>query len=245
MAGLQLSASRIWCGDCNTNGMPQKPEVELIAQSKQGDQTSLSELFGRHYPSSLRLASRILRSREEAQDAVQTAYFSAFRHLHSFRGEASFKTWINRIVVNRCLMQLRESGRQVSWVCLEDLQGELASPAPTPEKAAWFLEIASAFTHAASKLPKHLREVYTLHSVSGLSLREVATALGLTLSAARMRLFRANAGVRLHLQLMWPGAFTRGTAARPIHGEAGRAVNSRSLCADRSAVVDNRQAHLA
>jgi RNA polymerase sigma-70 factor (ECF subfamily) len=216
--------------------MNAQPEVELIAQGKQGDQTALSELFGRHYASSLRVARRILRSWDEAQDAVQTAYFSAFQHLNGFREDASFKTWISRIVVNCCLMQLRERGRRNSWVRFEDLGGglgseSLASPAPTPEKATWYVEIGSAFTDAASKLPKHLREVYTLHSVSGLSAQEVATALGITLSAAKMRLFRANAGVRLQLQANVAGAFSRGAATRPMLGGATpRRQTQRALC---------------
>ena len=205
--------------------MDQIPDAELIARGRKGDQTAISELFGRHYASSLHLARRILRSLDEAEDVIQTAYLSAFQHFSSFRGDASFKTWINRIVVNGSLMQLRDRVRRAGWVAIEDLPGglgsdRLASSAPTPEKAAWFLQITSAFTDAALTLPKHLREVYTLHSVSDLSVKEAATALGLTLSAAKMRLFRANAGVRLHLQVMWSGAFVGGAAARPTRAGA-------------------------
>jgi RNA polymerase sigma-70 factor, ECF subfamily len=150
----------------------QIPEAQLIAQGEQGDQTTISDLFGLHYASSLGLATPNSALVDEAQDVVQTAYCSAFQHLSSFRGEASFKTWINRIVVNCCLMQLRRRRRRVGWVSLEDLRGglgsdRLASPAPTPEKAAWFLGITSAFTDATSKLPKQLCEVYTLHSICG------------------------------------------------------------------------------
>jgi len=187
--------------------MQEKLDLELITHGNGGDRDAVAELFGRYYSSSLRLARGILRSEEDSQDAVQVAYSSAFQHLHSFRGDASFKTWITRIVVNCCLMQLRERRRHVACVYLDDLQGGrgadiLASSAPTPEKSTWRHEITSAISHAISKLPKPQREVYAL-SASGLAVREIAAKLGLTVPAAKTRLFRARAGVRLHLKPVW------------------------------------------
>jgi RNA polymerase sigma-70 factor (ECF subfamily) len=203
--------------------MQEKTELELIADGREGDEAAIAELFRRHYASSLRLARTILRCEDESQDAVQVAYFSAFRHLDRFRGDASFKTWITRIVVNSCLIRLREPRRQFTWVHLEDL-GErgsdmLTSPAPTPEKSTWCSEITSAFSDAVSRLPKQLREVYTLYSVSGLSILEVATALGLTVSAAKARLFRARAGLRWRLQPVW-SAMNSGAARMPARQRA-------------------------
>jgi RNA polymerase sigma-70 factor, ECF subfamily len=184
--------------------MLQKPEVELIAQGKCGDRSAISELFSRHYPSSLRVARRIL-PWDESQDAVQAAYCAAFQHFDSFRGDASFKTWINRIVVNCCLGQLRAPERRISWVLHGDFQDGsgldvLASSGPSPEQATWLAEIASACADAISKLPQHLSEVWKLHSLSGVSIQEAATTLGLTLPTAKMRLFRARAKMRLHLR---------------------------------------------
>jgi RNA polymerase sigma-70 factor (ECF subfamily) len=189
-------------------------EVALIAHSKQGDQLAIAELVGRHYPASLQLARGFLRHTEDAQDAVQAAYFLAFRRLEHFRGEASFKTWITRIVVNCCLLQLREARRRVTWLRLEDRNGMqgpdmLPSHAPTPEKATWCGEISSALSAAVAKLPRHLREAYTLFEISGLSLREVASTLGLSVSATKTRLFRARAGIRMSLQPVWSGGRCR------------------------------------
>jgi RNA polymerase sigma-70 factor, ECF subfamily len=189
----------------------QQPETELIALSKQGDQAAMAELFGRHYSSSLHLARSILRSEEASEDAVQVAYFSAFRHLHSFRGDASFKTWITRIVVNCCRSQLRELRRQMARFNPEDPSGglgldQIASSAPTPETVVWRQEIHSAFLGAVSRLPKSLRETYELHSISGLSSPEIAATLGLTAPATKTRLFRARARMRMDLSPIWPGA---------------------------------------
>lgn len=191
-------------------GLRMTDEGTLIALSKQGDQRAIAELVGRHYPASLQFARGFLRHTEDAQDAVQTAYFVAFRRLETFRGEASFRTWISRIVVNCCLRKMREAGRK-TWVRLEDCYGRqgqdiLPSRAPTPEKSAWCREIASAFSAALAGLPTHLREAYTLFEISGLSLGEVALTLGLSLSATKTRVFRARAGIRRSLQPVWSGA---------------------------------------
>jgi RNA polymerase sigma-70 factor (ECF subfamily) len=190
--------------------MKNSSEPALIAHGRQGDQDAIAELFRRHYPRSLKLASGILRHHDDAQDAVQSAFFLAFRRIGTFRGDASFKTWITRIVVNCCLLQLRTARNRVTWVQLEDRNGErrpdlFTSQAPTPEKSAWCEEIASAFSGAISRLPKHLREAYILFTLSELSLQEVASSLGLTVSATKTRLFRARAGLRTSLQPFWSG----------------------------------------
>jgi RNA polymerase sigma-70 factor (ECF subfamily) len=181
-------------------------EPELIAAGKRGDKAAITELFERHYPSSLSVARRILRSDEESQDAVQSAYLSAFRHLQSFRGDAAFKTWITRIVTNHCLMRLRQ--HSLRWIDLDTLTANggstrLTSPEPTPEASAFCREIASALADAAASLPKPLLEVFRLYAFSGLSLRQVAAAMGLTLPAAKSRLFRANARMRKRLEPVW------------------------------------------
>lgn len=189
-------------------------ETGLIARSKAGDQDAIAELFRRHYAPCLRLAVGILRHAEDAQDAVQAGFFLAFRRLENFRGDASFKTWITRIVVNCCLLQLRQARKKVTWVRLEDRNGMkgpdlLPSHGPSPETFAWRSEISSAFSAAVARLPEHLREAYTLFAISGLSLREVATTLGLTVSATKTRLFRARAGIRTSLQPVWSSRHAR------------------------------------
>jgi RNA polymerase sigma-70 factor (ECF subfamily) len=184
---------------------------ELI---KSGDHAAIGELFERHYPSSLRVARRILRSEEESEDAVQSAYLSAFCHLDSFRGEAAFKTWISRIVMNHCLMRLRKRWAQIQWIDMDSLltggaSSLLTCPDPNPEKSAFCQEISTAVAEASASLPAQLAEVFQLYAISGLSVKEVARATGLTLSAAKSRLFRARARVRERLCPVWSDARPR------------------------------------
>lgn len=197
--------------------MREKCEPELIAAAKGGDRAAIAELFERHYPSSLGVARRILRSEEESQDAVQSAYLSALRNIHSFRGDAAFETWITRIVTNYCLMRFRQPWVRRQSIGLDALaaKGEslrFASPRPTPEASAFCREIASALSEAAAALPKPLCDVFQLHAISGLSIKQVAETMGLTLPAAKSRLFRANARMRKRLQPVWSNV--RGSSAR-------------------------------
>ena len=199
--------------------MNEKREPELIAACKLGDNAAGTELLGRHYASSFRLARGILRSEEEAQDAVQSAYFSALRDIRSFRGDASFKTWITRIVMNECLARLRERRRRRDWVSLDDRGRSaelnmLACSAPTPEKFTLCQELASALSDAASILPKPLRDVFALCAFSGRSLGEAAEALGITVGATKTRLFRAHARMRSHLRPVWSDASVHGTSRK-------------------------------
>ena len=163
----------------------------------QGD--AINKLFAEHYRACLRTANRILRSKEDSEDAVQTAYCAAFRHFHRFRGESSFKTWITRIVVNCCLMQLRER-RAKPQVALDDVWSTLESHSVTPETLCYLRELQAAHTNAASRLPQNLKDIYAPCLIADIAFPTVAHHLGLTATAAKSRLFRARRKVELALQ---------------------------------------------
>jgi RNA polymerase sigma-70 factor, ECF subfamily len=177
-------------------------EFELIAGSRAGDLDAMGELFRRHYASSIGVARGFLPSQEEFLDAVQSAYLAAFRNFHMFRGEASFKSWITRIVINQCLMRLRQPARRLSISLDHSSSSGSAAPivdrAPTPEDLVRRAEIREMVADATSKLPGLLRDV-TRCSLSGLSLQETAQQLGVTVEAAKTRLFRARSRMRLQL----------------------------------------------
>lgn len=198
--------------------MPESRELELIAACRRGDEAAISELFEHHYPAALRVARGILRSEEDSQDAVQSAYLTAFRHLDSFRGDSTFKTWITRIVTNHCLMLLRQPRFRFRWINFDELAGSGASSQPVstglnPENSTLSHELASALSEAAARLPERLCEVFKLYAFSGLTIREVAEVTGLTLPAAKTRLFRAQTRMRAHLQPVWSSVQVRGEAA--------------------------------
>jgi RNA polymerase sigma-70 factor (ECF subfamily) len=170
-----------------------------VNEARLPDGDAINELFSQHYKVSLRTAYRILRSKEDSEDAVQTAYCAAFRHLQHFRGESSFKTWITRIVVNCCLMQLRERRARLQ-VALDEILPGLTSHALTPETLCYLRELQVAHTTAASTLPPNLKDVYGPCLIDDIGLSTVAHHLGLTATAAKSRLFRARRKVERVLQ---------------------------------------------
>ena len=200
-----------------TNSLSETPEPQLVGDARNGNRDAIAELFRRHYKHSVAVAHRILPAQEEFLDAVQSAYLSAFRNFQSFRGDASFKTWITRIVLNQCLMRLREPHRRRPTLSL-DLPGRdgpppsIAVDSRTPETLALRAEIESAVAGAVSKLPKALSDVFTRCSVSGLSIRETAEALGLTVPATKTRLFRARSQLRQELQKAFRGGMALATS---------------------------------
>jgi RNA polymerase sigma-70 factor (ECF subfamily) len=193
------------------------PEPQLVGDARNGNRDAIAELFRRHYMHSIAVARRILPAEEEFLDAVQSAYLSAFRNFQSFRGDASFKTWITRIVLNQCLMRLREPRRRRIMLSLDLFGLDCAPPgiavdSLTPENLALRAEIQSAVADAVAKLPKALSDVFTRCGVSGLSIRETAEALGLTVQATKTRLFRARSQLRKELQKAFGCGLTLATS---------------------------------
>ncbi len=162
---------------------------------------TLEDLLKRHYSGSVRLARSILHEEGEAADAVQAAYSNALRHLSGFREESSFGTWISRIVVNQCLMRLRQLKRTPT-VSIENVPFEPVVPMfassrlPGPDEVLEQREAAAAIEKALGKLPETLRRAWTLHELEGLSMRDLSSALGISVAAAKSRLFRARVELR-------------------------------------------------
>jgi RNA polymerase sigma-70 factor (ECF subfamily) len=183
-----------------------KPELELIADARNGDREAMAELFRRHHPNSIAVARRILPFQEEFLDAVQSAYLSAFLNFKSFRGESSFRTWITRIVINQCLMSRRRQGRKPVFLNLDDSeQGRtallLAKRQQNPEDLAVRAETANILAHAVAKLPESMSEVFTRCGISGDSISDAAKALGLSVPATKTRLFRARSRMQAALKV--------------------------------------------
>jgi len=194
----------------HTNAQFEKPEAELIGDARNGDIEARGELFRRQYPISIAVARRVLPTQEDFLDAVQAAYLCAFRNFKSFRAEASFKTWITRIVLNQCLMRLRGPYRRRITLSLDQpgpvgTLSIIAVDSRTPEDVALRTETDRAVRDAAAKLQKPLRDVFIRCTISGLSIRDTAEVLGLTVQATKTRLFRARRLVRQKLQTTFAG----------------------------------------
>ena len=82
---------------------------QLVSLTQQGSEGAFGELVRRHNKTMLQVALRILGDRQDAEDELQNAWWKAWRHLSAFAGDSRFTTWMTRIVMNQCLMRLRQT----------------------------------------------------------------------------------------------------------------------------------------
>src|SRR5579864_6360152 len=155
-----------------------------------------------------RLAFRITRNQEDAEDAQQEALLKAHRNLDQFEGRARFTTWISRIAINEALMCLRKR-RTVVHVPLEDAlpeddaipaNFELHSNIQDPETAYSQKELRNLLTQAIAGLRPLHREVFLLRAVECLSVVDTAKALQVSVSTVKTRMRRARRELKEILQ---------------------------------------------
>ena len=152
----------------------------------------------------LAVARRLLRHEEDARDAVQDAFISAFKALGAFEGGSRLSTWLHRIIVNASLMKIRASGRRPEKP-IEDLlpkfleDGHAREPDAPWEPILEVLqreELKESVRNAIDELPDSYRTVLVLRDLEGLSTEETANALELTPNAAKIRLHRARQALK-------------------------------------------------
>lgn len=147
------------------------------------------------------VALRMLRNAENAEDAVQEAFISAHRSFSTFRGQSKLSTWLYRIVVNACLMQIRKEKTHKKYlsetdyedVVLEDWSNE-------PQAAANNGELRSVLEEGLVRLAPNLRAVVVLRDMQELSNQEAAEVLGASVPTVKSRLHRGRVLLRQHLR---------------------------------------------
>jgi RNA polymerase sigma-70 factor, ECF subfamily len=156
-----------------------------------------------------RVALRSLRNVEDAEDAVQDALLSAYKHIGSFEGRAQLSTWLTKIVMNVARMKLRSRPRQEIVSLDETLRGsettlasELADPGPNPESYCAHAEMEETLRTALDRISPKLRIAFQMREFSGYSVRETADSLGISTSAVKSRVNRARAAIVGHLHLV-------------------------------------------
>jgi RNA polymerase sigma factor (sigma-70 family) len=174
----------------------------LVAGAKMGHGSFFDELHRRHRERMFRVACCITRHREDAQDAVQESFLSAFVHLEKFEKRAKFSTWLTHIAINAALMKVRKNraSRNVRVEDAVDAVG-LRDSAPNPEETYARTEQKAALRDAIAKLRPTLRSVVELHDLWEYSLHEIAETLGISVAAAKARLFHARAALRRAAEL--------------------------------------------
>jgi RNA polymerase sigma-70 factor (ECF subfamily) len=186
-----------------SSASPADPEADLLARLRAGDEAAYAQLVREQTPALLRVTSRLLRSDDEARDAVQDAFVAVFRALPRFRGESRLATWIYRIAINAALARLRARA-SVDEVSLDEWlprfvdDGHQAEPSePWPADAgAERREVRERVRAAIDRLPDSYRTVVLLRDIEELTTDEAAQALGISTGAVKVRLHRARQALR-------------------------------------------------
>ncbi len=175
----------------------------LVAAARDGDQRAFGELVRRHQHEVYTLALRLTADRELAADVAQEAFVRAWRALGKFRGDAQFSTWLHRITVNTGLTLRRRAGRHRAD-SIDDVVWEPEASGISPEMAGEATDLRDRLVRALEALPAGNREVVVLKDVHGWPHGEIAEHLGISVTAAKVRLHRARRALREQLYDVTP-----------------------------------------
>lgn len=178
-------------------------EEQLIAAAKTGRRAPFGELCERHVKKVFRVIHRIMRNREDAEDALQDCLLNAFAHVKDFDERSRFATWLTRIAINAALAKLRKNHwkREIPMnepdpPCELKRHSEIQDDAPDPEETYRLRERREILNTAIWGLRPRARRVVELHQLQEHSLRETAHILGISTAAVKARMFHAR--VALH-----------------------------------------------
>lgn len=178
-------------------------DPELVRAVQRGDPGAMEELIRATYAGVHRLCLRLLGDPTDAADATQEVFLRVTRSVMGFRGDAQFSTWLHRVTVNVCATALRRrgdarargTGAGFRPFAAPDSVDDLEADDDTEQRVV-ALEEAGDVAKAMAELSEEDRRVIVLRDIEGLSTRQAADVLGISESAAKVRLHRAHARLR-------------------------------------------------
>ncbi len=171
----------------------------LVERAREGDRIAFSQLVERHQNEVFTLALRLVGDRELAADVAQEALVRAWRALPKFRGDAKFSTWLHRITVNAAWSAQRR-WRRHRIEPLDSVSEFLPAEGAGPEQAGIDLDLGTRLAAALRELSAPLRSVVVLKDVYEWSHPEIAEHLGISVTAAKVRLHRGRKKLREMLE---------------------------------------------
>jgi len=176
----------------------------LVGAAKSGDRLAFAELWKRHSSTVFKVAYRITKNRDDAEDVIQEAWMRAYVHLNTFDGRAKFSTWLTRVVINSALLTLRRK-RARPETSMEITDGETWQPREFADQTKNVDELyvmrerTERLRRAICRLQPSLRNVVEIHQSTDRSVRETAKLAGISVAATKSRLLRARAALRRDL----------------------------------------------
>ena len=211
-------------------------EYAFLAAAKRGDAAAFEFLCKQSAKMVFRVARRMMRNNEDAEDVLQESFQQAFIHLNSFNGDSRFSTWLSRIAINAALMKLRKKHRQ--WDVSLDESAESGEPSSridiedqglNPEQLYGQMERRRILSEAINELTPGTRKAIELRELGERSTEETAQIMGISVTAVKARVFHGRRRLRERLNHFVAPAWTAGRNALRPSG------NSRHLSQDQVA----------
>ena len=173
-------------------------DAALVDRLKKGDSKALDELYRRHREAAYGIAYRLVGSREDALEVVQESFIHVMRGIQTFRGQSSFRTWLYRIVTHAALDYRRWRALRVADSLDSDTSTEPVAQASdrSPQEAAADRDLGAAIDKALSNISEKNRAALILFAIEGMSYKEVADVLGISIGTVMSRIFNARQRLR-------------------------------------------------
>jgi RNA polymerase sigma-70 factor (ECF subfamily) len=195
---------------------PAKADWGLVDALRRREPTAADRLVATYGDRAYRLAVRITANAQDAEEAVQDAFWNVVRKIDTFKGQSAFGSWFYRIVSNAAYERIRRRRRAFVDISLDEVlpafdeNGRHAGPlrdwSSSIDDPAVQKELRAVLSSAVSELSAHYRAVIILRDVEALSMAEVAEALGITVGTAKTRVHRARLLLRKHLSMFMASA---------------------------------------
>jgi RNA polymerase sigma-70 factor (ECF subfamily) len=173
-----------------------QPDAVLVRATQQGDTRAYAELVRRYRDRHARFATRMLGSRDDAEDVMQSVFLRAFRHIGRCEEPERFGSWLHRIVVNEC----RSYGTRRGIRDRRLVRDETAFAGMSTDPVVPDTGLRAEIDRALDGLPSEQREAFLLKHVEEMSYEEMAEVTGAGVSALKMRVKRACEQLRERLE---------------------------------------------
>lgn len=182
-------------------------EQAFVARLKSGEAAAYEALIEQYADMVYRVTYRILENAQDAEDATQETFLTVYRRIGQFQGESKFSSWLYRVAVNAALDLLRARKRKqgVQTPLVDDGSDDEAEAVlmdeVTPLPEAWLTtqETLEHIHDILADMSPNLSEAFILYEINGLSMQETAETLGISLSAAKVRVHRARLRIQKEL----------------------------------------------
>ena len=187
-----------------TNSEQAVSEEALLQGLKAHEAWACETLIANYAEMVFRVCYRILQDEQEAEDAMQETFLTVYRSIDNFRGDAKLSSWLYRVATNKALSMLRTQKRkQGQNVPLETDEGDELPVADAyaivPEEFLLRQESAELLQRGLEAMSPKLRAALALYEIEGLSMKETAEALGISESAAKLRVHRGRQFLQTYL----------------------------------------------